>query len=935
MSRPHSSEPKEIFYSYSHKDEELLEGLQEQLAGLKRREVIIGWHDRKISAGKEWKGEIDKHLESSSVILLLVSPSFLASDYCNDVEVTKAIELHNAGEARVIPVILRPCQWRKSPLGKLQALPKDGLPVIKWKHLDDAFMSIAEGIEAAVEELMDTPAKVSTRSDSQKAEHGSNGKANRAEVPSKFFNNLLTPLTRFIGRGSEVSDIKDYLQQKDVRIIVVHGIGGAGKSRLAQQAAATLAEEFRDGICLVLLDRISNPDLVLTTIAQTLGLREVEGIPVDERLKQYLGDKHLLLLLDNFEHVVAAANHITDLLVACPQLKMLLTSRRALNIGGVVNYRVPPLKLPPKRDYHDAEALSSQYDAVKLFIDRAKVIDRDFMVTDDNAPAVAEICVRLDGLPLAIELAAARIDLFSPDEMLKEMAHQLNFFVRGRVAWSKRHETMRATIAWSYDLLDKPGEKTLLKRISVFKDGCSMDAAKQVCNAHGNLGIELSEGLQSLLENNLLRRDEAGGGRHRFRMPDMIREYGLERLIEDKDEEAQTRRQHAQYFLALAEKSETKITSAERGNWLELLEDEHANFQAALVWCQTTTGDADVGLRLAGALFWFWNLRAHFSDGRTWLEGALLKNRPPKNTPALAKALYGAGGLAFLQGDYSAARQRLEESVAIWRGLKEERRLAYALVILGMVALSTDDFDTALSSELESVRIFREIKDKWGYALSLNDLGNVYRLKSEYAEAHKHYNQSLELWKEMKETWGLPLTLSNLGFLDLLSGKYATARRSLKKALRIQRKVDDKQGRAATLKYLGDLAVRQGTKRLDPARRNSAYLEAAKYYSESLMLNREIEHKQFMVAALAGLTIVVGKIGQVEQAAQLFGATDLLRQSFGVPAKDVDQEMYELTLEDVRAQFNNERLFQKARAKGQRMNLDYAITYALDISSKE
>lgn len=938
MSQPPTDRPIKIFYSYSHEDERLLKQLLKHLAILRRQRKTIDWHDRKIQPGTEWGGAIDENLESASIILLLVSASFIDSDYCNDVELKRALERHEAGEARVIPVILRPCHWEESPFGKLQALPKDGLAVIKWKPRDEGFKNIAEGIEAALEEWLKTRPQVSPkrRTNIQKVAQAVNHKINGSEARTKPFNNLSTPLTRFIGRETEMADIQGYLRQDNVRVVVINGIGGAGKSRLAQKAAADSATLFKDGVCLVLLERISDPDLVIATISQTLGLREVEGVSVEERLKHYLSGRQMLLLLDNFEHVIAAAEHITDLLLACPDLKMLLTSRKALNMAGFINYRVPPLKLPPRKAYRDVEALS-QYDAVQLFIDSAKVVDRRFKITDDNAPAVAEICVRLDGLPLAIELAAARVDLFSPEEMLTEMEHQLDFFVKSRVVatWLKRHETMRATIAWSYDLLDKPGEKTLFKRLSVFKDGCTIEATRQVCNARGDLGIDLSEGLQSLLENNLLRRYRAGSSSHRFTMPDMIREYGIERLMEDKSEESATRLAHAEFFRDLAERAEKKITSAERGNWLELLEEEHGNFQAVLVWCQTEAGDSELGLRLAGALFWFWNLRAHFTDGRTWLEGTLIKNRESKQTAALAKALYGAGGLAFLLGDYGSARKRLEESVAIWRGLKKERELALALVILGMTALSLGDFETALACETESVRIFHEIKDKWGCALSLNDLGNVYRINGEYTEAFNNYSKSLKLWREMNDAWGMPLTLSNMGFLDLLSGKYATARRSLKKALAVQRRVGDKLGLAATLKYLGDLAVRQANKRLDPKRRADAFVEAAKYYGESLMLNRELEHKQFMIASLTGLATVVGQTTQQpEQAAQLFGATDLFRHSFAVPEKDVDQEMYESGMKNVRAQFNNEKAFEKARARGQRMNLDDVITYALELAPK-
>jgi predicted ATPase len=910
MSESNSS-PKsiQIFYSYSHVDEELRNKLETHLSGLKRQGIITGWHDRKIVGGTDWGNEIDAHLNSADIILLLISADFIASDYCYGTEVTLAMRRHEEGKARVVPIILRPADWKGAPFGKLQALPLNAKPVAMWQNPDEAFLNIVEGIRAITKELNDGSSD--------------GGAAKESAPPSKCFNNLPAPLTPFIGRQKEVAAVEKLLLDANVRVVVLNGDGGSGKSRLAQHVTANLAKEFGNGVCLVLLERISDPELVLPTIARTLRIREVVGTPTGESLKLYLEDKQMLLLLDNFEHVDAAAKHVAALLEGCPRLKLLLTSRKLLRIRGARNYSVPPLGLPEEGAYTHAEGLS-QYDAVRLFIQSASVIDPDFAVTNENAPAVAELCVRLGGLPLAIELAAARINRFSPDEMLEKL--NLNLLEEGALNSPERQQTMRATIAWSYDLLSED-EKKLFRRVSIFRQGCTPEAVAGVCDINGDFKVNVENGLESLVENNLLRRDGMGWGKHRYKMLDMIREYGRECLSGAESEAL--RQQHAAYFLAFAEEGAAKITSAERDGWLERFDSEHENLRAVLDRCYQSNVSPEIGLRLTGALFWFWNLRSHFTEGRTRVEKALEQGKQLAGTAARAKALSCAGGLSFLQGDSKAACLWYRESLNTWRALgdKPEHRahLGYTLSIMSQAVMDQKDTDQARSLATEAVGIFEGLEDEWGLALSNNDLGNVLRGAGDYPAALERYGRSLALWRKIDDTWGLPLTLSNMGFLASLQGDYRQSRLLLAEALKIQRKVEDKWGLAETLKCLGDVALHLD----DPD-------EAEGHYRESLMLNRAVGRKQLMVACLEGLAMVAGVTGRAGQAAQLFGAAESLRGTVGVPINLTDQKLkvkYESLIGAVSAQFRDEGEFKSAQSKGREMKLEQATAYALNDSA--
>jgi predicted ATPase/class 3 adenylate cyclase len=498
-------------------------------------------------------------------------------------------------------------------------------------------------------------------------------------------NNLPVQPTVFIGREKELAAVCSLLRDTNTRLVTLTGPGGTGKTRLALQAGAEVLNEFRDGVWFVDLAPTTDHKLVISAIAHPLGVREAGGETIADRLKAYLKDKHLLMILDNFEQVSEAALQVSQLLGSCPRLKVLATSRVPLSIRGEKEYPVPPLSVPDVRNLPTLERLT-QYEAVRLFIERATDVKPDFQVTNENAPAVAEICARLDGLPLAIELAAARVRMLSPAALLARLSQRLKVLTGGPLDLPARQQTLRNTIEWSYDLLTE-GEKQLFRRMAPFSGGRSLEALEAVCNYDGQLGIDVFEGTGSLLSKNLLREVEGSGGEPRFWMLETIHECAREKLEESGESEA-LGREHALYFLALAEEAEPHLTGAKQIEWLDRLEGEHDNLRAALRWARERrdardAGDAEAGemeLRLAGALWRFWYVRGYQSEGREQLAAVLSGGHERSGGgSAIAKALSGAGMLAWAQGDFASARSLQEESLAIRRELGDRGGIAWAL----------------------------------------------------------------------------------------------------------------------------------------------------------------------------------------------------------------------------------------------------------------
>jgi predicted ATPase/DNA-binding XRE family transcriptional regulator len=506
----------------------------------------------------------------------------------------------------------------------------------------------------------------------------------RADTHDTRSTDLPSQLTPFIGREREVQEVRHRLLHPYVRLLTLTGPGGVGKTRLGLEVAGRVLDQFADGVCFVALAPISDPALVPSAIAQALQVRQGVGQSVSEALKQYLQGKQLLLVLDNFERLLEAGPPLAQLLAACPRLKVLVTSRVVLRLQGEHSYEVPTLRLPTAGDRPSPEQLG-RYEGIRLFMQRAQAANSRFTITTENAPAVIELCRRLDGLPLAIELAAARVSVLPPEAVLARLGNRLGLLTGGARDLPRRQRTLRATLDWSYDLLSI-AERSLFARLAVLVGGWTLEAAEAVCDV-GN-ETEVLQHMSALVDKSLVQQQANIHHEPRFTMLETVREYALERL-EKSGELQRLRRRHASYFLELAEEEERASQGPLQREWLDRLETEHDNLRAALAWSLTSLGDTEMGLQLTGALSHFWYIREHHSESRMWLQSAL--ERGSAATAARAKVLVGAGRLAWFQGELARANTLLEESLTLYQALGDDAGAAFALLVLGRIAVSQGD----------------------------------------------------------------------------------------------------------------------------------------------------------------------------------------------------------------------------------------------------
>ena len=739
------------------------------------------------------------------------------------------------------------------------------------------------------------------------------------DLPSSFpplktldarLNNLPVQPTPLVGREREVAEVAERLRSEEVRLLTLTGPGGTGKTRLALQAAADLLDEFEDGVFFVALATITDPALVDSAISQPLGVKESAEQPPEESLKVYLREKELLLLLDNFERILEGVPLVGELLGACPKLKVLATSRIPLRLYGEQEYMVPPLALPDPRVLPPVKALT-QYEAVRLFVERAKAVKAVFSVSNENAPAVAEICARLDGLPLAIELAAARIRILPPQKMLERLSNRLKLLKGGARDLPTRQQTLRGTIDWSYDLLEED-EKRLFARLSVFAGGRTLEATDEICDPKGDL--EVLEVVESLLEKSLLWQEEGPGGEPRFVMLETINEYAREKL-EESGEAEEIKRAHAEYFLTLAEEVEPELKGHGQLEWLERLEAEHANFRAALSW-SLGGADAELGLRLAGTLWWFWHVRGHMREGRRWLEEGLAE-KPCGPAGPRAKALSGLGRLVMAQGELELGTELLEESLALYRGLGDDVGAARALTFLGYTANLQGDHERARTLSEEALALSRRLHDHWNVCLTLNILAFTAYDQADQEKAATLWEESLTLSREIGDIRGISTALNSVGWMALVEGDFERASAVFEETLEIDRKLQDKQGVAYSL---GNLAW--ATLRRDDHGRARAL------FGEALELCREMEHKMSIAESLEGMAGVAAARENAERTTRLWGAAQAIREEIGVPVLDAELPLHEPYRAFARSRLDGA-AFEAAFEEGRNMTPEQAIAYAL------
>ncbi|MGQ0551200.1 MAG: tetratricopeptide repeat protein [Armatimonadota bacterium] len=711
-------------------------------------------------------------------------------------------------------------------------------------------------------------------------------------------------LTSFIGRESEIEEVRRLLGT--THLLTVVGIGGAGKTRLALQVADRVVEEFPHGVYLVELAQVTDPGLVPQAVASSLGVREDPDRPLIESLTGHLQSRRMLLVLDNCEHLVdAIAELATELLGAAPSLKLLCTSREALAIAGEAAWRIPSLSVPDPRRVLDRNALET-FEAVRLFVERAAEVVAGFVLTEQNAPAIVQICRRLDGIPLAIELAASRIRVLTSDQIAARLDDRFRLLAGGSRTAMPRQQTLKAAMDWSYDLLTSQ-EAALLRRLSVFSRGCTLDAAEAVCAAgdvgsHGVLDL-----LTRLVDKSLVVAEEEDR-ENRYRLLETVKQYGRDKLVEAGEAPA-VRHRHLEWFLSLAERAGPKLQTADQLVWLSRLDAEHDNIRGALEWA-LESAEEEIPARMAESLWWFWSLRGQNNEGREWLNKAVARARRPSSIRA--RTLASAAMLAFFAADYAAATALSEEGLAIARDLGDLDATGYALVVLAMVAGARGDYERATSLAEESLAlttagglpwekgavlsvmgsfafqagdfaraerllqeglsVFKDLGDRWGIAFDLQWLGLLARSRGDYAPAAAMLEESLALNRQLGHSWGIASTLLNMALVPLRQGDYPRAAAYLKESLALFGELADPASQARVHHYLGVVSYYQ----IDHQR-------ARTHLEESLTLARRIGLKDAVSQVLAMLGRLALQQGDGARAMQLGREALAISQETGAP----------------------------------------------------
>lgn len=698
--------------------------------------------------------------------------------------------------------------------------------------------------------------------------------------------NLPHQVTSFVGRGAEIEAVCGLLEH--TRLVLLTGTGGSGKTRLALEVAQRLLDRFADGVWLVDLAPLEDAALVLPAIAQTLGLHEIAYTPLHESLKQYLRSRQMLLLLDNFEQVIDAAPGISALLAAAPNLTILVTSRTVLRLSGEHEFVVPPLPLPSLAQLAPEDLLA--HAPVALFVQRAQAVDPTFKITAENARSIAEICLRLDGLPLAIELAAARTKVLSPQALLARLVSAsgqptLDLLQQGARDLPPRHRTLHATIDWSYTLLE-PEEQKLFARLAVFVNGWTLDLAEAICRDADDPVLDVLGGVAALVDHSLLVRAVSPDEHQRFAMLATIREYAWEQLT-SRGEAEDLRRNHATAYVAFIEAAHPLLCGPEQQRWLRRLRAEHDNLRAALNWT-LNAGELEQALRLAAGLWEFWSVQGSISEGRRWLNQLLAQDS--RRYPALwARLLRGAGKLAFYQGDYAQAHSLLAEALAAQQALHNPEGILRGFNDLAVLAREQGDYAQAQALHEQSLRLAEELNDEQAAVHTLFSLGFNAIHAGDAEQAQRYVTEAMARDQEPNDPMGMAVMTSSLGSIAYLQHDYPRAARLWQQCLNYCQAVDDRLRTTKTLCRLGDTALHQG-----------AIDEARQHYLTSLRLCREVADKLGIVENLAGLGAVAAQQGDFLLAARFATTAGALRRRLGVQLPAASRYLLEATLSAVR-----------------------------------
>jgi predicted ATPase len=614
--------------------------------------------------------------------------------------------------------------------------------------------------------------------------------------------NLPPRTSALIGRGRELAEVTSALRTPEARLLTLTGPGGTGKTRLAVDAGRALLGDFRDGVFVVDLSPLSDPELIASPVAQALGVLETPVGPLSDALARHLADRRLLLVLDNFEHLLEGAPLVAKLLAAAPGLKVLATSRAPLRLSAEREYAVEPLELPSPASLPQPDELA-RVPAVALFVERARQAKPSFGLTAENAQTVAEVCRRLDGLPLALELAAARVKLLTPRAMLDRLDHSLKLLTGGARDLPTRQQTMRGAVAWSYGLLDE-GERAVLQRLAVFVGGCTLDGAEAVC---GTGGEDVLEALGSLVEKSLVRQREQEDGEPRFRMLEVVREYALEAL-EAGGEAGEVRRLHAEFYAGLAEAAEPELRAGKSARWVETIEQEHDNLRAAAEW--GLVHQPEVALRIVGALSGFWFRRGYLSEGVRMTKEALERSGEEADAKLRAKACVGVGSLSWRQGDLGAAELFALDGLRLARGIEERLWICSCLHLLGVVKHQQGDLVQAQASAEECLALARELNDSRIISLSLNSLGEIARQREDYEAAREYYEEALTLARQASAKHVVPVYMLNLASVACLRRDYQSATSFALEGLKVSEEFGNKIVTGTALGVFAALAVAAG-----------------------------------------------------------------------------------------------------------------------------